>query len=161
MWKTSRPRNGTWWFMSSESKLNLVHLYKSDMIPQDLPRLLMFESVYNWYLSFWLFLLMILGEKKKATNESLRMANAEGQSFCQSAWQLIKMMHHQDSCPGMTGSRLLLPGWHVRRLFATLNTWNMNVNWMHAKKVWMDAEELQQGSGWMGGMVPSLFTAPH
>lgn len=100
-----------------------------------------------------------LGEKKKAINEPRRRVNAEEQSCRQSSWQLIKMMHHQDCCLRVTGSKLLLPAWHVRSLFATLNTWDMNVDWIHAK-MWMDAEGFQHGSDWIYVKVLSLLIAP-
>lgn len=115
--ENTRSRNGTCWF-SSEFKLNPMHLDKSDMIPQDLYCLLIFDSVYSWCLSSWLFFWWS-GGKMKAMNESRRRANAEEQSCHQSSWQLVKMMHYQDCCLGVTGSKLLLPAWHVRTLFAS------------------------------------------
>jgi hypothetical protein len=147
--------------MSSKFKRNLANLDKSDKVSCELNQLQIFESLYGWYLSSWFFFFFFFflwsGRRgKKTPNGSLRIANVE--RFCQSAWQFIKMIYHQDSCPGMRGSRFLQSALCVRSLFTTFNTWNMNVIWMNAKNKWMDDKDLQRGSGWV--MALSLFIDP-
>lgn len=94
--ENSRSRNDTWWFTTSEFKLNPMHLDKSDMVPQDLYCLLIFDSVYSWCLSCWLFFWWSGGKK-----ESYQWTTEEGECWRAKLPPIFLAINQGDASPGL------------------------------------------------------------